>query len=183
MIDARNHLVGDTLRNGMAVTIRAIRPEDKNKLLRAFKNLDRESVYTRFFHHVSELTDEDLRRATEIDFDREVALVVTTMLGNEEIIIGAGRYLAYEAADSKRSAEVAFTVEEDYQGLGIAGRVLKHLVQIARQKDVSRFEATVLAANQSMLRVFAASGLAMEQRRDGTVVEVTLFLDQTAARG
>lgn len=182
MIDARNHLVGDTLRNGMSVTIRAIRPEDKNKLVSAFNNLDRESVYTRFFHHVRELTEQDLQRATEIDFDRHVALVVTTMLDNEETMIGAGRYVAYEAAESKRSAEVAFTVEEDYQGLGIAGRLLKNLVQIARQKSISRFEATVLAGNQPMLRVFAASGLAMEQRRDGTTVEVTLFLDKTASQ-
>jgi hypothetical protein len=52
------------------VTIRAIRPEDKAKLVSAFKNLDRESVYTRFFQYVKELTDQDLRRATEIDFDR-----------------------------------------------------------------------------------------------------------------
>lgn len=129
------------------------------------------------------MTDQDLKRATEIDFGREVALVVTTMVGNEETIIGGGRYVAYEAADAKLSAEVAFMVEEDYQGLGIAGRLLQHLVQIARQKNIARFEATVLAGNQSMLRVFAASGLAMQQRRDGTVVEVTLLLDETALQG
>ena len=74
MNDLRHYLVSDTLRNGTTVTIRAIRPEDKAKLVSAFKNLDRESVYTRFFQYVRELTDQDLKRATEIDFDREVAL-------------------------------------------------------------------------------------------------------------
>ena len=179
MSDPRHYLVVDTLRNGTTVTIRAIRPEDKTRLTKAFKNLDRESVYTRFFRYVRELTEQDLRRATEIDFDREVALVVTTNRGDEETVIGAGRYVVCDEADAGRSAEVAFTVEEDYQGLGIAGRLLRHLVQIGRQQNVSRFLADVLSGNQAMLRVFAGSGLPMEQRREGTVVQVTLFLDDT----
>ena len=179
MIDPRHYLVVDTLRNGTAVTIRAIRPEDKDTLARAFKNLGRESVYTRFFHYVSELTDQDLKRATELDFDREVALVVTTNRGDEETVIGVGRYAVGDEADAGRRAEVAFTVEEDYQGLGMASRLLKHLVQIGRQQKVSRFLADVLAENQAMLRVFAGSGLPMQQQRDGTVVHVTLCLDET----
>jgi RimJ/RimL family protein N-acetyltransferase len=179
MIDPRNYLVVDTLRNGTTVTIRAIRPEDKTRLVSAFKNLDRESVYTRFFHYVRELTEQDLRRATEIDFDREVALLVTTKAGDEETVIGTGRYVIFEEADAGRSAEVAFVVEEDYQGLGIASRLLRHLVQIGRQQNVSRFKADVLSGNQAMLRVFAGSGLPMKKQRDGTVVQVTLFLDET----
>jgi RimJ/RimL family protein N-acetyltransferase len=179
MIDPRHYLVVDTLGNGTVVTIRAIRPEDKDKLASAFKNLDRESVYTRFFRYVKELTDQDLRRATEIDFDREVALVVTTNLGDEEIVIGTGRYVVYEEADSGRSAEVAFIVREDYQGLGIASRLLRHLVQIGRQQNVSRFTADVLSGNRAMLRVIAGSGLPIKQQPDGTLVHVTLSLDET----
>ena len=143
MIDPRHYLVVNTLGNGTVVTIRAIRPEDKNRLVSAFKSLDRETVYARFFHYVNELTAQDLRRATEVDFDRDVILVVTTNLGDEEIVIGTGRYVVYEEADSGRSAEVAFIVREDYQGLGIASRLLRHLVQIGRQKNVSRFTAYV----------------------------------------
>jgi RimJ/RimL family protein N-acetyltransferase len=181
MNDLRHYFVSDTLRNGTTVTIRAIRPEDKTKLVSAFKNLDRESVYTRFFQYVRELTDQDLKRATEIDFDREVALVVTVDLGGGETIIGTGRYVVFEEADAGRSAEVAFIVEEDYQGLGIASRIFRHLVQIGRQNNVSRFKADVLSGNQAMLGVFASSGLPMKQQRDGTVVQVTLSLDETGS--
>ena len=181
MNDFRHYLVGDTLRNGTAVTIRAIRPEDKTRLISAFKHLDPESVYSRFFHYVRELTDQDLRRATEIDFDREVVLVVTTHLGDEETVIGTGRYVVCEAADAGRSAELAFIVAEDYRGLGIASRLLRHLVQIGRQQNVSRFEANVLSRNQAMLRVFAGSGLPMQQQHKGSEVQVTLFLDETGS--
>ena len=181
MLDPRNYLVVDTLRNGTVVTIRAIHPEDKTRLASAFKNLDRESVYTRFFHYVRELTDQDLRRATEIDFDREVALVVTTNLGDEETVIGIERYVVYEEADSGRSAEVAFIVREDCQGLGIASRLLRRLVQIGRQKNVSRFTAYVLSGNRAILRVIAGSSLPIKQQHDGTLVHVTLSLDETGS--
>ncbi|MDZ7621132.1 MAG: GNAT family N-acetyltransferase [Candidatus Competibacteraceae bacterium] len=92
---------------------------------------------------------------------------------------GTGRYVVFEEADAGRSAEVAFIVEEDYQGLGIASRIFRHLVQIGRQKNVSRFKADVLSGNQAMLGVFAGSGLPMKQQHDGTVVQVTLSLDST----
>ena len=179
MIDPRHYLVVDTLGNGTVVTIRAIRPEDKNRLVSAFKKLDRETVYARFFHYVNELTAQDLRRATEVDFDREVALVVTTHSGDEETIIGVGRYVVGEEADAERSAELAFIVEKDYQGLGIASRLLRHLVQIGRQKNVSRFTADVLSGNRAILRVIAGSGLPIKQQPDGTLVRVTLSLDET----
>jgi len=177
MNDPRHYFVNDTLRNGMAVTLRAIRPEDKIRLVSAFRSLERETIYTRFFQYVKELTDQDLKRATEIDFDQEVALVVTVNPGDEETIIGTGRYIVFEETDVGRNAEVAFIVEEDYQGLGIASRIFRCLVQIGRQNKVSRFTADVLSGNQAMLRVFANSSLPMKQQRDGAVVHVTLQLE------
>jgi len=174
--DVREFRVAATLRNGLDVSIRLIRPADRERLIRAFRGLDRETVYMRLFRYVSEPTEEQLRRATEPDPDREVALVVTMASGEEENIIAGGRYVAAGAESADRVAEVAFTVEEDYQGLGIAGLLLRHLGEIARGQGISAFEADVLSGNASMLRVFARSGLPMEQRRDGGVIHVRLSL-------
>ncbi len=66
MIDAGHYRISDTLRNGVAVTIRSIRPDDKEKIVEAFRSLEKESVYTRFFRYKKELTDEDLKVATEV---------------------------------------------------------------------------------------------------------------------
>lgn len=174
--DLKGFRVAATLRNGVAVSIRSIRPDDRERLLRAFRGLERETVYLRLFRYVSEPTPEQLRRATEPDPDREAALVVTVASGDEESIIGGGRYVAGGSESAERVAEVAFTVEEDYQGLGIAGLLLRHLAAIARRQDIAAFEADVLSGNASMLRVFARSGLPMEQRRDGGVIHVRLSL-------
>jgi len=177
MIDAQNYRVAEKLKNGTAVTIRAVRPDDKRRFAEAFKNLESDSVYTRFFRYKSELTDEELKAATEVDFENTVALVVTIPAGEgEETIIGAGRYVLYDPPGKLRSAELAFTVEEDYQGQGIAGTIMKHLIHIAREKGVSKFEAEVLPENRAMLAVFARSGLPMKQSFEDGAVHVTLSL-------
>jgi RimJ/RimL family protein N-acetyltransferase len=177
--DPRDFLVTAALRSGTAVTFRHVRADDRDRLMRAFRKLERESLYTRFFRFVAEPTEAQLTRATQPDPTREVALVVTTGTGADEAIIAGGRYLASERAGGKRSAEVAFMVEEDYQGQGIAGRLLRHLADIGGQQRVACFEADVLAGNASMLRVFARSGFPMKQRREGDVVHVELSLDRS----
>jgi RimJ/RimL family protein N-acetyltransferase len=177
MIDVHNYSVDHKLKDGTAVTIRAISPDDKNRMVKAFKNLEPESIYTRFFGFKSELSDEELKTATEVDFEKTVALVVTILaVGGEETIIGAGRYIMYDPPNDLRSAEIAFTVEEDYQGQGIASSILRHLMHIAREKGVSRFEADVLAENIAMLAVFARSGLPMKKSLEDGAVHVTLSL-------
>ena len=177
MTDPTDFLVTDTLRDGTAVTIRHVRPDDRDRLARAFRKLERETVYTRFFRYVTELTEEQLRRATQTDPDRGVALVVTTGSGADEAIIAGGRYMLPGASGEKGAAEIAFLVEEDYQGLGIAGRILRHLAEIACGHGISRFDAEVLSRNSAMLRVFARSGLPMKERREGDTVHVELSLE------
>ena len=180
-IDPRNYVAADTLKDGTAITIRAIRPDDSGRVLTAFAQLDPASIYTRFFGHRRQLTDVELKQYTDVDFDRVVALVVATGTGDGETLIAGGRYVADDAQLAVRSAEIAFTTEEDYQGRGIASLLLGHLVGIARQEGVSRFEAYVLAHNRSMLSVFRRSGLPMQLRHEGDVVHVTLLLATTNA--
>jgi len=176
MTDSLSFSCAETLRNGLAVTIRALRPDDRDRIAAAARQLDRESIYTRFFSYRSELTEAGLDRIMSVDPNREAALLVTTGTGPDEIVIGSGRYVASTAAGAERSAEVAFMVEEDYHGLGIAGRLLAQLADIARGQGIAALEAEVLAENRAMLSVFARSGLPMQQRRDGGVMHVTLAL-------
>ena len=177
MADAGGFACTETLRNGLAVTIRALRPDDRDRVAAATRKLDRESIYSRLFSYRNELTDAGLSRVMAVDPDREVALLVTMGAGPEEIVIASGRYVASAAPGAERTAEVAFVVEEDYHRLGIAGRLLIHLADIARRRGIVTFEADVLAGNKSMLGVFARSGMPMQQRRDGSVVHVTLSLE------
>ena len=167
------------LRDGAAVCVRAIRPDDKERLRMAFARLSRRSVYQRFFHPVHQLAPDELRRLTEVDFGDHVAIVLTVGAGSEERLIAVGRYI--RVAPGGDSAEVAFMVVDEYQGVGAATLLLNDLVAIARRCGVRNFVALVLPDNRLMLEVFRRSGLiSRESLTDGVCLVV---LDVAAARG
>jgi len=176
MTSPRDFVVSETLRNGLAVTIRALRADDREKVAAAIRGLDRESIYTRLFSYRHLLTEAALDRIMRFDPDSEVVLIATIGSGADETVIGSGRYIVGTGTRDERSAEIAFMVEEDYHGLGIAGRLLKHLAEIGRAQSIGSFEATVLAENKAMVAVFARSGLPMRKRIEGGEVCVTLQL-------
>jgi GNAT superfamily N-acetyltransferase len=176
MNSPREYLVSDVLKDDTRVTIRAIRPDDRNRFLEAFRLLEKDSIYTRFFSPRNDLSDAELDRAVNVDFVREVALVVTTETVRGETVIAAGRYIATDGTSPERSAELAFVVEEDYQGRGIASRLLTHLAALARSQGLTHFEADVLSQNGSMLAVFKRCGFPMRTRHEGGVIHLTLAL-------
>ena len=181
MMDAGDYKVQETLKNGLRVTVRAIRPDDRDALVAAFKELEARTVYLRFFGPKKEISPRELKEAVEVDFVRTVALVACLPDGAGEKIIGGGRFVAVGNADPPESAEVAFVVEEDYQGLGIASMTLRHLARIAMDKGIKEFQAEVLEENKAMLAVFGRSGFPMKLEYAEGVAHVTLLLTSKEA--
>jgi RimJ/RimL family protein N-acetyltransferase len=165
----------DHLPDGRRITIRAIHPTDKKALLSGFKHISAKSAYQRFFQPKKNLTDKELAYLTEVDFDKHVALVSTLQINQKDFIVGSARYIVSDQAPI-RSADVAFIVGDPFQGLGIGKILLRHLVDIARISGVKAFQATVLAENRAMLKVFSASGLTQTKTQEEGVVQVTLSL-------
>ena len=103
-------------------------------------------------------------------------MVVTRGSGADETIIACASYVVLYPAASNRTAEVAFTVEEDYQGQGLASKLLATLTEVARSRGIGRLEADVLAVNKPMLSVFQRCGLPMTTARDGSAFHLVLDL-------
>jgi GNAT superfamily N-acetyltransferase len=173
MIDARDHSVTETLRNGLEVCIRAARPDDGDLLIEAFHKLDPESIYLRFFGPKKEISPTELKRFREADFDTRVILLCTVPEAGREIVIASGTYVRAGEA----SAEVAFIVEEDYHRLGIARRLLTHLGKIATAAGIRTFIAEVLPHNTAMLGVFGRCGWPMTTHSADGVTHITLDLE------
>ena len=184
MVDFSNYLARDKLKDGTEVTVRAIRSDDGPAILEAFRALDAESIYRRFFSPKKQLSDVELKQLTEVDFQSVMALVVTALADGAEILLGGGR-LATEGGDQPQSAELAFLTAGAQRGRGIASLLLRHLTRLGQEAGLSLFEAEVLAENQAMLNVFRRSGLPLVQRREGNVIHVTLALrdPSNSARG
>ncbi len=172
-----NYNVVEKLRDQRTVTIRAIKPGDKELFREAFQGLEANSIYLRFFGPRKELTDWELMLATEVDFVRTIALISCVREGARERIVGGGRYITYEGPDPPPAAEIAFLVEEDYHGQGIASILLNHLLLIGREQGISRFEADVLHENKKMLRVFERTGLPVVTKASSDSIHVTIFLN------
>ena len=155
------------LRDGTMVCVRAIRPDDKERLRIAFGRLSPESVYQRFFHPLTELTPGYLRHLTELDFRDHVGLVLTIEEETCERLIAVCRFV--RVAPGADCAEVGFAVADEYQHRGAATLLLQQLVAIARACGVREFVAQTLDGNLGMLSVFQNSGLPFRQRiKQGT---------------
>jgi RimJ/RimL family protein N-acetyltransferase len=165
------------LRNGTPVLIRPVRADDRERIISAFRKLEPETIYTRFFSAKKHLSETDLARIEASDFVRSLALVATLADGDDELIIGGGAYTVLDRPGAPLTAELSFTVEEDYHGQGLSGLFMRLLTQIGRARGIRRFEAEVLAGNTPMLRVFQRSGLPQQRHAEDGVVRVVMDLD------
>lgn len=169
--DVANYLASEYLRDQRPLTIRAIRPEDSGLVIDALSKVSLDSMYLRFFSAKTKFSDDEIKKATEVDFLNVVALVAVLEEDGGKKIVGGGRYFRTDTG-----AEVAFLVKDDYHGLGIGSRIFKHLVTIARASGIRQFEAEVLPGNKGMLMLFSRSGLPVTQSQTSDAVHLTIAL-------
>ncbi len=161
--DSTDYIFEDTLLDGRTIAIRAIDPDDRMNLQDIWQHLSEQSKYYRFFVPKKELSDRELTYYTEVDFSNHVALLAVIIDSGVQVPVGVGRYIVASESGQPPCAEVALTVEDDFQGLGIGTLLLKHLADIARAKGIEEFRAFVLSENRKMFEVFEHSGLPMKR--------------------
>ncbi len=171
-MDPRAFSFEESTRDGAPVYIRAIRPDDRDRLAAFHRRLSPESVYFRFFEIKQELSPQDLSYLTELDFDRRVALVATLARDREAPLVGVARYDVLPA-DPKR-AELGIIVEDAYQGKGIGTQLLKHLLGIAFSQGVREITAEVLPQNTKMLELVSNSGVPVRRRLEEGMIQLRL---------
>ena len=155
------------LRDGTAVTLRAIRAEDADKLQTAIRSLSAESQYSRFFSSMSELTPQLLDRATHPHAKSELQLVAVTGVGLHDGIIGGARYAA---TATEGDCEFAVAVVDAWQGRGLARLLLETLMRTARAHGFARMEGYILATNAAMLGLASRLGFARIESPEGPTV-------------
>ncbi len=139
------------LLNGRRVWFRPIRPDDTERLREFHRRLSPSTQRMRFFTPMRELSAPMAKVFCNVDFERRVAVCVC--YPGEDAIRGVGRY---EVLDS-RTAEVAFVLEDDLQGLGVGTALLRVLANHARVQRIETFTAMVLPENAAMLAMFSNS--------------------------
>lgn len=176
ILNAAEYAATERLRDGRALHIRALRPSDREGLLAAFERTSNQTRYQRFFAPKKTLTELELDHATHVDFVNQVALAA--LLQEEDgcqTLAGSARYVVAEPG----CAELAFTVDDPHQNLGIGTHLMRHLILIAAAAGLRELSAEVLSDNTPMLKLFERSGLSMNIRHHAGVASVRLNLSHT----
>jgi len=144
---------------GQSVTIRPIKPEDGAMEQEFVHGLSAESKYYRFMNTIRELSQSQLNRLTQIDYDREMAFVATVKQDDEEFEVGVVRYATNPDGES---CEFAIVVADDWQGKGLARRLMEVLIDTARNEAGLKYMyGEFLAENQRMIKFVTGLGFVL----------------------
>ncbi len=143
-------------------------------LLDFHHRLSSRSIYRRYFSLHPQLTDEEVRHLTEVDYVNRFAFVVE--LGGE--LIGVGRF---ERIPDTTEAEVAFIVADEFHHQGVGLMLLEQLADVAWSLGMTTFTAETQADNRSMMGVFRASGFAVEASTDDEVTSARFSIEPSDA--
>jgi acetyltransferase len=152
------------LLDGSTVRSRPIRPEDAAHEIRFFERLSERSRYMRFRNYLPHLTPKLLERFTQLDYDRELALVALEPGGGEFIAVGR-----YAPNPDGRSAEFALTVADAWQGRGVGHALLERLCACAREAGYEALYGYILDTNREMLELAERLGFERVASEGGDV--------------
>ena len=154
-----SHLeTGYQAKDGTQVRIRPIRPEDVRMEQEFVRALSPESRYMRFMNTIREVSPAQLVRLTQIDYDREMAYVATIDADGAEKEVGVVRYAT---SPDGESCEFAIVVADDWQGKGLARRLMGVLIDTARGANLRYMHGDFLAENTRMLAFVASLGFVL----------------------
>jgi len=157
------------LPEGIDLIIRPIRPEDAEIEQAFVRGLSSESKYFRFVSALQELSPSMLARFTQIDYDREMALIAVLEEDGQETEIGVARYVINPDGES---CEFALVVADAWQHKGIGHRMMDALMDIARDKGLKTMEGEVLGSNRNMLGLVTSLGFSVGEGDEPTIRKV-----------
>ncbi|MBW2112361.1 MAG: GNAT family N-acetyltransferase [Deltaproteobacteria bacterium] len=165
----------------LIVRFRAIKPSDVDEMRRLFYRFSDKAVYYRYFSPIKTMPHAKMQEYVNVDYNKTMSIVGLMGKPGEGRIIAEARYV--RLPDSPY-ADVAFVVDEEYQGRGIATFLFKMLMKIARERGLEGFKADVLATNKAMLKVFESAGAGpIRAVMDGGVYGLTLPFSEESRPG
>jgi acetyltransferase len=159
-----------SIRDGLSVRIRPIRPEDEPLMVHFHQKLSEQTVYLRYLENLKldqRIAHERLARICFIDYDREMVLVAVCASGRAEEIVGVARLSKFHG---RNEAELAVLVRDDFQKRGLGTGLVERLLDVARQERISRVVAYMLPNNAGMQHLAARTSFVFDRLSDPQMV-------------
>ena len=153
----------EILRDGTSILIRPIKPEDGTAHYEMIAGFSRETRYFRFFSLIDEISPEQMARFTQIDYDREVAIIAEIERNGKKVSIGANRLVYYPHSEEY---EFAVVVTDAWQGSGVGRLLMEKLIYIAKDRGIPEIFGLVLRDNFSMMRFIRSFGFEIVESED-----------------
>ena len=164
-----------TTQESEQVLIRPVKPEDAKPMLDFFENLSTQTIYLRFFTPLKQLSKRMLIQLTQIDYDREVALVAWFPAHNGKKIIGTARII-FTANGTE--GEFAIMLADSWQGKGIGAALLKSCLAFSKRYGLKRVFGVVLRENRQMLRLADKLGFKKVGTPASSEIEIIIDIEK-----
>ena len=163
-----------SLKNGKSIEFRPLLASDELASRSFFYSLTAQTIYYRFFQNRKIFTHEDLQKhLATLDYKKNMTMIGLVRNRGNRDVVATGSYGMVD----ETTAEVAFIVREDFQGLGIASYLLGVLERIAKENQYKAFSAYVLTENAAMIRVFKKRYPNLQTFREGGEIEILMNFD------
>ena len=159
----KKYITQRTLKNGVKVKLRPIKPEDENRFNALFKSLSAESVRFRFFQTIKEMSHDTLSRYCNLDYDREIAIVAQL---EDSRLIGVVR-LIFDG--ERKNGEFAVMVSDSWHGLGLGSKLMDYIIDIGKDLKLETIYSDVSPENIKMLNLCGNKGFTSKSEDEFSV--------------
>jgi GNAT superfamily N-acetyltransferase len=160
-----------TLKDGSRVLLRPALSSDAQGIRDLFHHLSADDVYTRFFRNVRGLTETEVQRLCNLNYENEVAFVASYGSREQEMLVGQSCYFINPTTNL---ADIAFMVHPQWQGKGLGTALQEYMIAHARRRGLLGFEADILPGNSSMLRLIRKGSPTLHTEKTPDCVHVTM---------
>ena len=161
------------LKNSETIFARPVRPSDAQQMIDLFYDLSPETVYLRFFSPIKKISRSMLIKLTQIDYDREIALIAFSRSKHRKKIVGVARIIF---VPDGRKAEFAIVLADAWQGKGLGIKLLRHALVCAGQYGIEQVWGSVITTNAGMIKLGKKLGFDIERDPDTSEYKLTIDL-------
>jgi len=159
------------MKNGVEAVLRPIRPEDEPLEEEMFRNFSEQTQRFRFFQLIKSITHDLLVRYTQIDYDREMAIIAEIEEEGKKKMAGVVRLIA---DPYNETAEFAIVVADPWHNLGLGNTFTDYILKIAKKRGIRKVYANILRQNHIMLHMFGKRGFKITRNEEDCYAELKL---------
>lgn len=162
-------------KNDLNVRFRAIKPSDEDQMRRLFYRFSDKAIYYRYFSPIKTMPHEKMQEYVNVDYRDTLSIVALSGETSQQTIIAEARFARLP---DKPLVDIAFVVDEAYQGYGIGSFMYEMLARLAKDRGIQKLTADILPSNTAMLKVLEKGPFQVQAKIEQGVYSVLVDLTQ-----